>query len=134
MHATETTQTQQVNLLACWDQKNIMWSSEWVLDPPNTTALNCVDKIIPDAHDAVVSCGSGSLGEDLKTEAADYFHATFPEYWTGNRFSVPHIYIDNKEQDINLDGTDFWEFTESICTAGANAGLCEALPQNGVKV
>lgn len=132
MHATETTMAQQLSLLGCWDQANIQYSPDWTLPTPEEAALSCVNETIPNAYEAVSTCGNGTLGEDLKKEAAEYFHATFPEFWTGNRFSVPHIYIDNVEQEINMDGSDFWEFAQSVCNGGANADLCEGLPQSVV--
>jgi len=127
LHATELTQAQQLSVLACWDQANIQYSPEWTLPTPQEAVLSCVNQTIPSAFEAVSACGNGTLGEDLKSEAADYFHATFPDRWTGPIFSVPNVYINNVQQEVNLDGSDLWEFANSICNAGADAALCGGL-------
>jgi hypothetical protein len=129
MHATETTQTEQVDFLTCFDQNNIAYSNDWVptLPSPKVSALTCVNQTNPSAYAAVLACGNGKKGDDLKQEAADYFHKTFPMYWTGARFDVPHLYINNVEQTINLNGTDMWAYTEVLCHDGATPPLCDAL-------
>jgi len=129
MHATKTTQTQQVNFLTCFDQNNIAYSNDWVptLPLPNVSALQCVNQTNPSAYAAVVACGNGPQGQDLKQKAADYFHKTFPMLWTGARFDVPHLYINNVEQVMNLNGTDLWSFAKTLCSEGAKAPLCNAL-------
>lgn len=129
------TQAQQLSWLGCWDQSRILWSSYWTLGAPEHDALSCVNQTAPDTYLAVKSCGEGSESEDLMAAAAAYFHKTFPMFWTGFRFSVPKVYIDNIEQDVNNDGTDFWEFVRSICSGGANAAVCNALsPRRAINV
>jgi hypothetical protein len=68
-----------------------------------------------------VQCAKGPLAKKLKVAAATYFHDTFPMYWTGVRFDVPHLYINNVEQTINLDGADSWTFLKALCKGGASA-------------
>jgi len=121
------TQAQQLSWLGCWDQSRVLWSSKWVLKPPETDALQCVNNTAPDTYLAVKSCGEGSEADDLLAAAADYFHQTFPAFWTGQYFSVPKVYIDNIMQDVNRDGTDLWRFVRAICNGGANAAVCNAL-------
>merc|ERR1719329_1659276 len=97
---------------------------------PNISALQCVNQTNPSAYEAVVQCGTGQLAEKLKQEVADYFHNTFPMYWTGTRFDVPHLYINSVEQVINLDGQDSWTFLKALCKGGASKyarKLCNAL-------
>jgi hypothetical protein len=131
MHATKTTQKQQVDFLTCFDQNNIAYSNDWVptMPLPNVSALQCVNQTNPSAYGAVVACGNGDMADKLKREAAEYFHKTFPMYWTGPRFDVPHLYINDMEQVINLNGTDFWDYTKVLCKAGARSHLCKALPR-----
>lgn len=123
---------QQLSWLGCWDQRRILWSSFWTLNAPAHDALACVNetdaKFNTNTYSAVKDCAEGSEGDDLLAAAADYFHTTFPMFWTGSRFSVPHVYIDDVEQDINLDGSDLWGFVTSICRGGANAPVCSVLP------
>merc|ERR1712048_937954 len=136
MHATETTQTQQVNFLTCFDQNNIAYSNDWVptMPLPNKSALHCVNQTNPSAYEAVVACGHGQKGQELKQEAADYFHKTFPMYWTGPVFDVPHLYINNVEQVISLNASDLWNFARVLCSDGANAPVCKALGENANKL
>lgn len=108
-----------------------MYSSEWVLPEPRIAALQCVNSTFNDTgvYAAVASCGNGTRGEDLKKEAAEYMDATFP-----GGVGLPNVVIDNKEQEIAQNGTDFWRFTRAVCDAGANAGLCRALSPTTKKV
>ncbi len=56
MRATKTTQKQQVDFLACFDQNNIAYSNDWVptMPAPNVSALQCVNQTNPAAYAAVV--------------------------------------------------------------------------------
>ena len=134
LRATKTSQKQQVNFLSCFDQNNIAYSNDWVPTMPsaNQSALQCVNQTNPAAYEAVVECGMGPMAEKLKRAAADYFHETFPMYWTGDRFDVPHLYINDVEQVINLDGEDSWTFLKALCEGGASSArrarnLCRAV-------
>lgn len=114
--------------MTCFDQSNIAYSNYWVthgeMPSANASALKCVNQTNPSAYAVVLACGNGEKGEDLKKKAADYFHETFPMYWTGARFDVPHLYINSVEQVINLNGSDIWAFTQQLCNAGATLPLC----------
>jgi len=130
MHATNTTQTQQVNFLTCFDQNDVAWSNEWVtsgqMPTAKTSALHCVNQSVGLNYKAVQECGDGKMGTDLQHTALKYFEKTFPMYMTGGRFDVPHIYINNVEQTVNLPGK-VWTFLQTLCDLGAGAGACKAL-------
>jgi hypothetical protein len=138
LHATNTTQTQQVEFMSCFDAANTAWSNDWVTDgdmkPPNVTALKCVNQTGID-YNAVLECAAGNQSEQLKQVASNYFITTFPALATGPRFMVPHLYIDIHEQELMLDGKDMWNITDRVCKEGANLALCTILPnQNPVLI
>lgn len=124
LRATELTQTQTMNLLACWDSSTTLYSSDWTYPDPQTAAGSCVNETFNDEsiYTAMVSCATGDMGENLKKEAAAYMDASFPD-----GVGLPHVVINDQPQDIFQNGTDFWTFTQAICDAGANAGICGAL-------
>jgi len=130
MHATKTTQTQQVHFLTCFDQNDVAWSDEWVtsgqMPLANVSALKCVNQTAGLDYEAVKKCGNGQQGSDLQLDALKYFEKTFPNLQTGPRFDVPHVYINNVEQNINLPG-NVWTYMKTLCDLGAGAGACKAL-------
>lgn len=132
MHATNTTQTQQVHFLTCFDQKGIAYSDDWVaggdMPPPNTSALQCANQTGIDSK-AVSVCFNGTKGDELMLEALHYFTETFPMYATGARFDVPHVYINNNEQNIDLPG-NVWTYVKTLCDLGSGGDVCSALPSN----
>lgn len=121
LHATDTTQTQQVNFLGCWDGSQVQWSDEWTLDPAAVAAESCINETNPDALMAFRKCGNGPQVTQLKDEAAAYLDEMFP-----HGIGVPSVWINKRQQDINLDGSDLWEFASSLCASGADAALCGA--------
>jgi len=129
MHATNTTQTQKVNFLVCFDQNDIAFSDEWVtsgqMPSPNVTAEHCANTTGIDFK-AVRACGNGTQAEELLLDALHYFAKTFPMYTTGTRFDVPHVYINNVEQDVNLPGSA-WPYLKFLCSKGVGASVCSAL-------
>lgn len=135
MHATNTTQSQQVNFLTCFDQNDIAFSDEWAtsgqMPPPNVSALTCVNKTGSGLdYKAVEACGNGQLGTKLQTDALEYFTKTFPMFVTGGRFDVPHVYINSVEQEINLPG-NVWSWMKTLCDINSEASACNALSTNG---
>lgn len=128
MHATETTQKQQVDFLTCYDSNNIAFSDEWVTDDdmptPQQSALQCVNQTEGLNYTAVMACGTGSLGPELQQKASDYYTTTFPQYASGTyMFHVPNVYINNVQQQ-NLD---LWSLTKVLCDDGAkDTPLCAA--------
>lgn len=130
LRATEATQTQQMNFLGCWDSFTTLYSSDWEYPDPQTAAGNCVNETFNDVglYSAVVSCATGAQGENLKLEAAATMEAMFP-----GSVGLPHVAINGQQQEISQNGTDLWTFTQAICDAGANAGICGALKSTRVR-
>jgi len=95
------------------------------MPPPSTTALECANTTGID-YETVKECGNGKLGEQLQHEALQYFVKTFPMYATGPRFHVPHLYINDVEQDIDLPGSA-WTYIETLCNLGSGGDVCNAL-------
>lgn len=142
MHATNTSQTQQVNFLTCFDQSDVAWSDEWVttgiMPPPKETALRCVNQTGSGLdYKAVLECGNGKLGTQLQQEALEYFMKTFPMLSTGARFDVPHIYINGVEQNVVLPQSlekpspagsgSAWTYLKTLCDINSEAGACAAV-------
>lgn len=118
-----------MNFLTCFDQGDVAWSDDWVtsgqMPSPNVTALQCAsDTGIDDK--AVKECGNGKLGEQLQHEALQYFLKTFPNRATGVKFEVPHLYINNVEQTINLPASA-WTYIKTLCNVGSGGDVCDAL-------
>lgn len=137
LHATNTTQDEQVNFLTCFDQNDIAFSDEWVdageMPPPNTSALSCINQTAePARYAAVKACGEGNLSAKLLEDARAYFAETFPMYTTGPRFDVPHVYINNEEQDVNLPG-NVWTYIKTLCNKGIGANVCKALESSSLR-
>lgn len=113
--------------MACFDQSDVAWSDEWVtlglMPPPNTTALKCANTTGIN-YTAVKDCGNGKLGEQLQNEALQYFLKTFPMYATGARFDVPHLYINDVEQTIDMPPSA-WTFIKALCNAGSDSDVCD---------
>lgn len=132
LHATNPTQTQQVKFLGCWDTANVEWSqgASWVPGPPQVIAESCINQTNPEALLAFRACGNGAQVTQLKDEGGAYMDAMFP---SPPGIGVPSVWINHRRQDVNYDGSDFWEFAQSLCASGADAALCGAfLP--GVQV
>jgi len=127
MHATNTTQAQQVHFLTCFDQNDVAWSDDWVttgqMPPPNTSALQCAAQSGID-KDAVQKCANGTQGEALMQDALKYFAKTFPMYTTGARFDVPHVYINNVEFNIANLPVDIWSVIMVLCASGSGGVAC----------
>jgi len=141
MHATNTSQTQQVNFLTCFDQTDVAWSDEWVttgiMPPPKETALRCVNQTGSGLdYEAVLECGNGKLGTQLQQEALEYFMKTFPMLSTGARFDVPHIYINGVEQTVLQQSRakrspagsgSAWTYLKTLCDINSEAAACAAV-------
>jgi len=96
------------------------------MPPPNVSALTCVNQTNKAAYKAVEACGNGKLGTQLQTDGLEYFTSTFPMYKTGGRFDVPHVYINNVEQNIDLPG-NVWTWMKTVCDINSEAEACNAL-------
>jgi len=71
----------------------------------------------------------GEMGWELANKSAEYFYNTFPEFRgvDSARFHVPHLYINNVEQDLN-NLANMWNVTKQLCDNGAqSAAVCSSV-------
>lgn len=144
IHAEEITLDKQVRFMTCYDSQNIPYSSDWVqFMNPMSAAQQCAQDLNMN-WSAIQSCAGnisgrfangtwnetiGQMGLDLANKAAAYFYDTFPENRgeVNGRFHVPHLYINNVEQDLN-NLADMWNVTKQLCDSGAhNAPVCSSV-------
>jgi len=134
--------------MACYDTYNVPFSSDWVTNQempnPMQAAKHCVQSLGMN-WTAIQACGGnisgnfwepgnftysiGAQSTELITEAAQYFYDTFPMYRgiETPKFSVPHLYINDKEQALN-NLANMWNTTDQLCQNGAhNAAVCKVI-------
>lgn len=98
-----------IEFMACWDEET---------ESAESKAQKCGEAVGVHA-DFIGHCATGPTGDKLKAAAASYFVKRFPEHATGP-FHVPHIYVNNVEQEA----TDYDSLLKALCAAGAKGGAC----------
>lgn len=132
--------------MTCYDTQNTPYSADWVEDGqfmnPMISAQNCVQELEMN-WTAIQSCGGnisgfvngtwnetiGQMGWELANKSAQYFYNTFPEFRGEDsaRFHVPHLYINNVEQELN-NLANMWNVTKQLCDNGAQqAPVCASV-------
>lgn len=139
----------EIRFMTCYDSQNIPYSSDWAssMPSPMLAAQYCINQTVGfDSWQAVQDCGGmitgdwssgnytytiGAQSEVLIAEAAQYFYDTFPSRRgiENAMFSVPHLYINNEEQDLN-NLVNMWNTTLQLCNNGAhNAEVCKGISE-----
>ncbi len=107
--ASENTQSKMVPFLTCWDESQ---------DEPAAKAKYCAGEAGID-YSRLSTCLSSGESAKLLAAAANAFVTRFPEHATG-RFNVPHIYVNNVEEQ----NTDYQTLLKALCSSGIKAGAC----------
>lgn len=145
-HAETITLDKQIRFMTCYDSQNIPFSSDWVQDMNpmdaaqqcaqelgmNWTAIqSCAGNITGRNSDGTFNETIGDMGVELANQAAQYFVDTFPQFRgvDSARFNVPHLYINDVEQDLN-NLANMWNVTKQLCDHGAQqAPVCASVGQ-----
>jgi len=127
LHATRTSQDQQIKFLTCVDQLTVAYSDEWALQGempnPMQATMHCANQTGLKL-DAVQRCGGnitswesqdnftevgGKQGWKLLDDAAEYMKEAFPD-----GLSLPNLRIDEEEQSLDTL-VDMWNVTKRLC-------------------
>jgi len=110
-----STMKEKVAFMTCWDESP---------DQPDKKANACAKSAGID-FEAVFYCHADGDGLELLHEAAKYFMERFPEFSSvGGFFHVPHIFVNDQEQNFNSISYD--ALLQTLCDAGAEAAACSS--------